>query len=273
MNKKHLVTGGLLVLTFIIGFYIFNLLPLIKVVGGVSPFSAPDSVRWCSLNYWYCYSDFGDPAIPNFLKSQFLALFLLPIVLPTLFSFLFFKLTKRKEPIAVVLVIPAVILAMVAGYFALQFAVDRVHRPGVLQQLTPRPTPTTSQVPSEDTLIKQLLSSWATTQSKFSSKAGESGTYNQPSKVQFIAKDTFLVYYDDGLVDHISILQFKNGIFVELKNVGVMSTMPLNQWQTLVKTYGDQNFSVSNYATDILRNGKQVSYTELTKVPENVFVR
>lgn len=138
MNKKQLVNGGLLILTFIIGFYIFNLLPLLKVAGGGSPFSPPDSMRWCSLNYWYCYSDFGDPAIPNFLKSQFLALFMLPIVLPTLFSLLVFKLTNRKGPVTVVLVIPAVILAVVAGYFALQLAVDWVQRPKVLRQPTPR---------------------------------------------------------------------------------------------------------------------------------------
>jgi len=58
-----------------------------------------------------------------------------------------------------------------------------------------------------------------------------------------------------------------------LKNVGVMSTMPFSEWQALMKTYGDQKFSVANYTTSIVRNGKFVNYTELTKVPENVFVR
>ena len=145
---------------------------------------------------------------------------------------------------------------------------------GVTVSPTPIPTPTsaTSQIPSEDVLIKQLLSSWITVQSNFLLKAGESGIYNQPSKVQFIANDTFIIYYDDGLVDHISILQFKNGAFIELKNVGVMSAMPLNEWQTLVSLYGNQNFSVSNYTTSILRNGQLVNYEELTKVSENVFV-
>ncbi|MDO8569355.1 MAG: hypothetical protein Q7R89_01035 [bacterium] len=184
---------------------------------------------------------------------------------------------KGFANIVLIVVIVMVVVGAV-GYFAfVKKSEPIVQQPTPTQTNTPAPTPTptptASQVPNEDTLIKQLLASWVTIQSKFSSKAGESGTYNQPSKVQFIAKDTFLVYYDDGLVDHISILQFKNGTFVELKNVGVMSTMPINEWQALVKTYGDQNFSISNYTTDILRNGKQVSYTELTKVPENVFVR
>ena len=125
----------------------------------------------------------------------------------------------------------------------------------------------------EDTLINQLLASWVATQSKFSVKAGESGIYNSPNKVQFIARDTFLVHYDDGLSDHISILQFKNGAVIELKNVVAKSTIPLDEWRALVKNYGDQNFSVSNYTTYILRNGKQISYTKLTKVPENVFVK
>jgi hypothetical protein len=174
------------------------------------------------------------------------------------------------------LIVVIVILVCAVGYFAFVKKSEPVAQQPIPAQTNtpaPTPTPTAFQVPSEDILIKKLLTSWVAIQSKFSSKAGESGTYNQPSKIQFIAKDTFFVYYDDGLVDHISILQFKNGTFVELKNVGVMSNMPLNEWQALVKTYGDQNFSDSNYTTDILRNGKQVSYTELTKVPENVFVK
>ncbi len=126
---------------------------------------------------------------------------------------------------------------------------------------------------SENKTVSDLLSSWITTQSKFTVKAGESGTYNQPDKVQFISADTLLVHYDDGLVDHISVLGYENGAFTELKNVGVMSTMTLDAWQELVAVYGDSKYPESSYTTNILRNGKGIEFPELTKVPENVFVR
>ncbi|OGZ01917.1 MAG: hypothetical protein A2946_02675 [Candidatus Liptonbacteria bacterium RIFCSPLOWO2_01_FULL_53_13] len=132
---------------------------------------------------------------------------------------------------------------------------------------------TPTQAYGEDALIRQLLASWAVTQSKFSAKAGESGTYGSPGQLQFIAKDTLLVYYDDGLVDHTSVLRYKDGAFTELKHVGIMNTMPLNQWEALVKTYGDQNFPASSYTTYVVRDGKFIDYKELTKVPENVFVK
>lgn len=176
-----------------------------------------------------------------------------------------------------VLVVIIVLLAGVAGYFAFKKSSPNqsgeVPNSGQNETQTQTQTQTGSQTPTENKIINDLRTSWMTTQSKFSSKAGESGTYNQPSKVQFISNDNLLVYYDDGLVDHISVVQYKNGTFTELKNVGVMSTMSMGEWQTLVKTYGDQNFSASNYTTSILRNGQFVNYQTLTKVSENVFVR
>lgn len=131
-----------------------------------------------------------------------------------------------------------------------------------------------SPVPvSEDKIVSDLSTSWVATQSKFSSKAGESGTYNQPDKVQFISEDTLLVHYDDGLVDHISVVRHKKGVFTELKNVGVASTLSIGTWQMLVRDYGDRDFSAISYAISIVRNGKMVNFQTLTRVSENVFVR
>ena len=121
------------------------------------------------------------------------------------------------------------------------------------------------QTTSENQIIQTLLVNWKSTQAKFSSRAGEGGTFNPPSKIQFISAYTILVYYDDGLVDHISVVQFKNGSFVELKNVGVMSTMSQNQWQSLVSTYGNSSYTPSNYQSS--------DYKIFTKTSNNIFVR
>lgn len=122
-----------------------------------------------------------------------------------------------------------------------------------------------SQTPSENQIIQTLLVNWKSTQVKFSSKAGESGTFNPPSKIQFISADNMLVYYDDGLVEHISVVQFKNGSFVELKNVGVMSTVSQSQWQSLVSAYGNSIYTPSNYQSS--------DYKTFTKTSTNIFVR
>ena len=127
------------------------------------------------------------------------------------------------------------------------------------------PAQQVSQAPSENQIIQALLVNWKSTQAEFSLKAGESGTFNPPSKIQFISADTMLVYYDDGLVDHVSVVQYKNGIFVELKNVGVMSTMSQSQWQSLVSTYGNSVYDFSNYQSS--------DYKTFTKTSTNIFVR
>ena len=286
MNKKKLVSGGLLVLTFIIGFYIFNLLPLIKVTGDGSIFSP--LVRWCSLNYWYCYSDMGDVAIPNFLQSQFFALFLLPIVLPTLFSFLVFKLAKRKEPIAVVLIIPAVILAVVAGYFVLQFVVDRVYRPEIPQQAIPRPTQNTQtqiQTPvnktfSESEVIASLKTNWQAVQASipfrpaYHNQAEDAKKiWRTPTAVQFIGKNNILVRFEDDNNAHVAVFNFNGSKFNSSEVFKNQSEFTLSDWQNLINKYGDSSYSVGTYTTGLIRNKQVVSFPDLTKVSENIFVK
>lgn len=168
---------------------------------------------------------------------------------------------NKKGSANIVLIIIIVLLLSAAGYLA---ASKRTLAPA-------------NEVPnysaSENKIVSDLLSSWVATQAKFAVKAGESGTYNQPDKIQFISANTLLAHYDDGLVDHISVLRYENNTFAELKNVGVMSAMALDAWQTLVGTYGDSKYPVGSYTTNILRNGRGIEFPELTKVPENVFVR
>jgi hypothetical protein len=153
------------------------------------------------------------------------------------------------------LIVIIVILLVVIGYITL------IKTPLVDNQQGN----STIDVLSEDEVIQKLLSSWKITQSKFSIKAGESGTYNSPTEIQFISADTMFIYYDDGLVDHISILQFKNNLFTELKLVGTMSKMSQTEWQDLVNMYGSEGYQISNY-------GPQ-PFEEFVKVPNNLFVR
>jgi len=169
----------------------------------------------------------------------------------------------KKGSANIILVIIIVLLLGVIGYLA-------------MKNPSPLPAPA-NEAPdynaNENKIIGELRSFWVATQAKFAIKAGESGTYNQPDKVQFIASTTLIAHYDDGLVDHISVLRYQNGTFIELKNVGVMSTMPQDAWQALVDVYGDIKYPVGSYTTNVFRNGKGIEYPEITKVPENIFVK
>lgn len=158
---------------------------------------------------------------------------------------------KKKVTISIVIIIVALIVW--AGY----------------ELFVPRPVccalPPTAEKMNEDKTLTKLINSWEVTQSKFSVKAGESGTYNAPDKVQFISADTVLVHYDDGLVDHISVLRFIGEEFVELKNVGIMNTMPQNQWKALFDMYGDTKYKVAS-----LQSNDKGLYVETQK---NIFVK
>lgn len=181
----------------------------------------------------------------------------------------------QKGSVNIWLVVIIVILVIALGYFAFMKkpivenqqlnSVSETPTTNGISNSSQTPVKTASQTPTEGEIIQKLLSSWKSTQSNFSVKAGESGTFNPPSKIQFISSDTMLIYYDDGLVDHISVIQYKNNNFTELKSVGVMSTMPLNQWQTLVNTYGNSRYSFSSYQSS--------DYKSFTKVSSNIFVR
>lgn len=117
---------------------------------------------------------------------------------------------------------------------------------------------------AERITINSLIASWKTVSKTFSVKAGESGSFNLPDKIQFISSDTMLVHYDDGLIDHMSVVRMKGNSFVELKNVGVMSLLPNDSWLELVKKYGDVNYRGQNYQN---YDGKG-----WVNVPENIFV-
>ncbi len=133
-------------------------------------------------------------------------------------------------------------------------------------------TKTFVSVPSESQILSRVLSNWKQIQIQLTPKAGESGTFNQPTKIQFITRDIFFVYYDDGLVDHISLLKYANGSFMEIQYFGVMSTFSEQSWKSLIGIYGNDSYHISNYTTGISRNGTYIDFKSLTKVPENVFV-
>lgn len=91
MEKIKLFAIGFIL--YLIAFFILNLLPLPffqNISDAPYPFDQ-NITKYCSLNYWYCYNDFGGIAsdssnFPKILKSSIFSLFILPIFLPLIFS-------------------------------------------------------------------------------------------------------------------------------------------------------------------------------------------
>lgn len=80
----RVATIGLYFLVFAGAFYVFNLMPVIKVTYSDQFILLGYSrSRWCSWNYWYCYNDYSDGTFPEVLKSELISLVVLPALLPT----------------------------------------------------------------------------------------------------------------------------------------------------------------------------------------------
>ena len=134
-------------------------------------------------------------------------------------------------------------------------------------------TKTFVSAPSERQILSRVFTDWKQIQLQMTPKAGESGIFNHPTKIQFITRDTFFVYYDDGLVDHVSLVKYANGAFLELQYFGTMSAFPEDSWKSIIGIYGNDSYRIANYTTGVSRNGTYIDFKSLTKVPENVFVQ
>lgn len=82
--KKVIFIGAV----FVVSFLILNLTPLIPI-----EYSSGEE-KVCTLNYFSCLHTVYEDNFPNFLKSGLWAVFILPIFLPALISYCFYRLKK-----------------------------------------------------------------------------------------------------------------------------------------------------------------------------------
>lgn len=94
-----------------------------------------------------------------------------------------------------------------------------------------------------------------------------------PSAVQFIGKNSIIVRFEDDTNVHVAVLNFDGGKFNLLETLRNKNDFTFSGWQNLVNTYGSPSYTVSTYATNLVKNGQIVNFLDLTKVSENIFVK
>ncbi len=134
---------------------------------------------------------------------------------------------------------------------------------------------TSDKVFSETEVIADLKANWQTFQATFENRPVHPDTISWvgPYSVQFIGKNNLLVGYEDGYVASKNVLNYENGEFKTLETFNNRGLFTLSEWKNLINKYGDSSYSVSSYSINAIRNNEIISFPELTKVPENVFVK
>ncbi|MDO8676185.1 MAG: hypothetical protein Q7K16_00800 [Candidatus Azambacteria bacterium] len=182
----------------------------------------------------------------------------------------------------IVLIAVIVILVGAVGYFAFVKKSEPI-----AQQPTPTPTPNTQiQTPtpvktfSESEIIASLKTNWQSIQASVPFRPAYHNQvedakkiWSNPNAVQFIGKNNVLVRFEDDNNAHVAVFNFNGGKFNFSEVFKNQSEFTLSDWQNLVKKYGDTSYSVSTYTGDLVRNKQIVSFPDLTKVSENIFVK
>ncbi len=132
-----------------------------------------------------------------------------------------------------------------------------------------------NNVITEAEILVSLKNDWQTIQTSISFRPNHPGTtaWLSPYSVQFIGNNNLLVSFEDGYSVGMAVLNFTNSQFKILETFKDKGEFTLIEWQNLVKKYGDASYSVNTYTVSLMRNNEIVSFEELTKVPENVFVK
>lgn len=136
------------------------------------------------------------------------------------------------------------------------------------------PNPTQTQR-SESEIISNLKTNWPSIEALIPFRPEHPGTtaWGWPGSVQFIGKNNLIVRFEDGYNPGIAVLNFDNNKFTILETFKNQAEFTLSDWQNLVEKYGDSSYPTGTYTIDLVRNKQIVSFQELTKVPENIFVK
>src|SRR3989344_9427891 len=172
----------------------------------------------------------------------------------------------------IVLIIILIVLAVI-GYVILYKIPPRVMLESV-------PTATS---PAAD-FLAYLIKSWPTVQQSLAirliyqldrqpDRQGvlTSPAWGLPTAVQFIGQGVALIRIEDDTDVHTVVLRLIGDRFTVAEIFKSTGSFTAAAWQTLVTKYGADTYTITTYATSLIRDGKVVAFDRLTLVPENVF--
>lgn len=175
-------------------------------------------------------------------------------------------------PIAIILIVAGILALAGGGWWYLQNQQKAV-APAQNQQASQQ-----NSAVSETDILNNLKSSWITVQNLISFRPSfhnqnQAKVWRGPLSVQFISAQNLLVSFEDDNNTHVAVFQFSNSQFLLREVIQNVTEFPFQDWQAIVKKYGDSTYPVSTYTKSLVRNGQMVNYDDLTKVPENVFLK
>lgn len=132
---------------------------------------------------------------------------------------------------------------------------------------------------TESDIIASLKANWQSVQALVPSRPSysqdKSGTnvWQTPYIVQFIGKDNILIEIEDDNNAHVVVLHSNGNQFGLLEFFKNQYNFTLSDYQSLVKKYGDSSYETSTYTIGLVRNKETIMFPNLTKVPENIFLK
>ena len=151
---------------------------------------------------------------------------------------------------------------------------------GILNSPSRQNSNQSNQTFSESEILASLKTNWQSTQSLITFRPSYHNqaedvkkVWRNPSAIRFIGKNNVLVRFEDDNNVHVAVFNFNGSKFNLLEVFKNQSEFTLLDWQNLVNKYGDTSYSVSTYTTGLVRNKQIVSFPDLTKVSENIFVK
>jgi len=188
---------------------------------------------------------------------------------------------KGFAPIIILIILGVLVVAGGAYYFGKKSAPAQI---GIIENppLT-EATTTAATAPvnfSESEILTSLKTNWQTIQTLIPFRPAYHNQienakkiWRTPDTAQFIEKNNVLVRFGDDNNVHVAVFNFNGSKFNLLEVFKNQAEFTLFDWQNLVHKYGSSSYSVSTYTVDLVRNGQIVSFQDLTKVSENVFIK
>ena len=177
---------------------------------------------------------------------------------------------KKKNFSSINLIVIIVVLLVFVKYFAFI-----KKSPSVLPELN-----SAQNQNSELEVIAGLKNNWRSIQTLIplrpayhNQEENKKGQWRIPYIVQLIGKDNVMLEIEDDNNAHVIILHYAGGKFSLLEFFKNRHNFALADYQNLIDKYGDSGSSASTYTIGLVRDGKIVFFQDLTKVPENIFVK
>lgn len=123
-------------------------------------------------------------------------------------------------------------------------------------------------------IMANIIKNWSEIQKTISEKPTlGSKSWGTPQSFQFIGNDRLLAEFEDGHIALVAVFDYKDPkkpiLIKTLENYPFLKA----NWDKIVKEYGNSLSSIHTYTKSIVRGKNIITFSDLTEVTENIFVK